>query len=145
MYGIIDQIIWAKPGSKQGIDVFLEAMGAPSEFNLSNLFVEGGLNWTAPFKGRENDVFGVGASYLGISPAARRFGSDLVQLTGEGAPYSGNETVIEATYLYQVTSWWTLQPDLQVVVNPGAGIPSSFSSKPLKNAVVMGVRATITF
>jgi porin len=53
--------------------------------------------------------------------------------------------VIEATYLYPATPWLALQPDVQVVVNPGAGIPGTASSKPLKNAAIAGVRATITF
>jgi porin len=53
--------------------------------------------------------------------------------------------VVEVTYLYQVAQWWALQPDLQFVVNPGAGIPSTYSNKLLKNAVMAGVRATVTF
>jgi porin len=139
-------MVWQKPGTKnQGIGLFLQVMGAPDAFNQSNLFVEAGMNWIGPFEGRENDVFGLGVSYLGISPATRRYGNDLVFYTGSGSLYRSNETVIEATYLYPATPWLALQPDLQVVVNPGAGIPSAASSKPLKNAVIAGVRATITF
>jgi porin len=146
VYGIIDQMVWRKPGNKQqGVGVFLEVIGAPAQINLSNLFVSTGLNWMAPFAGRDNDVFGLGVSYLGISPAARRYGSDVVAYTGSGQPYASNETVVEATYMYQVAPWWTLQPDLQIVVNPGAGIPSIYSRSPLKNAVIGGVRTTFVF
>jgi porin len=146
VYGIVDQTIWKQPGNaKQSVGVFLQVMGAPAEFNMSNLFVEAGMNWTAPFAGRDSDVFGIGVSYLGISPAKRRFGSDVVRFSGFGSPYFSNETVLEATYLCQVTQWWTLQPDLQYVVNPGAGIPSGSSTRPLKNSLVGGIRATITF
>jgi porin len=145
IYGIVDQMVWQKPNSKQGIGVFLQVMGAPSQYNLSNLFIEGGMNWTAPFAGRDNDVFGLGVSYLGISPAARHYGRELVAQTGTGQPYASNETVLEATYLYQVSPWLTLQPDLQFVINPGAGIPSIYSTTPLKNAIIGGVRATIVF
>jgi porin len=146
VYGIVDQMIWQQPGSKDlGVGVFLQVMGAPAEFNMSNLFVETGMNWKGPFGNRENDIFGIGVSYLGISPATRRFGSDVVAFTATGSPYRGNETVVEVTYLYQMAPWWTLQPDLQIVVNPGAGIPSVFSSKPLTNAAIAGVRATIIF
>ena len=146
IYAIADQLVWAMGGSKdRGIGVFLQVMGAPSAFNVSNLFVEGGLNWIGPFDGREKDTFGLGFSYLAISPAARRFGNDVVYYTGNGAPYRSNETVLEATYQYQVAPWWTLQPDVQVVLNPGANIPSVSSAKPLKNAVIAGVRAAITF
>jgi porin len=146
IYGIVDQLIWQNSSNKsQGLGVFLQVMGSPSQFNVSNIFVETGLNWTAPFEGRDNDVFGLGVSYLGISPAARRFGHDVIAYTGTGTPYAGNETVVEATYSYQVAPWWTLQPDLQIVVNPGAGIPSIYSTKPLRDAVIGGVRATIIF
>lgn len=146
LYGIVDQMVWQKPGAKgQGIGVFMQAMGAPDAYNLSNLFIEGGLNWIGPFAGRENDTLGLGVSYLGISPAARRYGDSVIYYTGHGTPYASNETVVELTYLYQVTPWWAMQPDLQIVVNPGANIPSPASSKPLKNDLIAGIRATITF
>ncbi len=70
-----------------------------------------------PFASRPNDTFGLGVSYLGISPAKRRFGRDVVAFTGSGSPYTANETVLEATYLFQLAPWLTLQPDLQVVIN----------------------------
>jgi porin len=68
-----------------------------------------------------------------------------VAFTGSGSPYAGNETILEATYLLQVTPWWTLQPDLQVVINPGAGIPGAASAAPLKNDVITGIRTGILF
>ncbi len=146
LYGIVDQMIWRKPGAKgQGIGVFLQAMGGPGTYNASNLFVEGGINWIGPFEGRDNDVFGLAFTYLGISPAKRKYGNQAIFYTGSGFPYTSNETVFEATYLYQANYWLALQPDLQVVVNPNAAIPSSFSAVPLKDAVIAGVRASITF
>jgi porin len=120
-------------------------MAAPGQFNMSNLSFEAGVNWMGPFASRDSDVFGIGVSYLGISPATRRFGNDVVAFTGSGSPYASNETVVEATYQYQVAPWWTLQPDLQVVINPGAGIASSVSHTPLKNDIIGGVRATVVF
>jgi porin len=90
-------------------------------------------------------VAGIGIAYLGISSAKRSLGNDYVFFTGTGSPYAGNETVIEATYQFQIAPWWTMQPDLQVVINPGAGIPSSQSNKPLRNDVITGMRTTITF
>lgn len=139
-------MIWRKPGAKgQGIGVFLQAMGGPGTYNASNLFVEGGINWIGPFEGRDNDVFGLAFTYLGISPAKRKYGNQAIFYTGSGFPYTSNETVFEATYLYQANYWLALQPDLQVVVNPNAAIPSSFSAVPLKDAVIAGVRASITF
>jgi carbohydrate-selective porin OprB len=46
------------------------------------------------------------------------------------------------TYLATATSWLTLQPDLQYVINPNAGIPGSFSNRPLPDAMVVGLRMT---
>jgi porin len=96
--------------------MLFQVMGAPDTFNVSNLFIEGGLNWKGPFEGRKNDTFGFGVSYLGIGSAARRFSDDVTFYTGSGSLYRSNETVVEAPYLYQVAPWWTVQPDLQVVV-----------------------------
>jgi porin len=146
-YGIVDQLLWQKPGAAKGhgIGAFLLVMGSPSGGSLSNLSVEGGFNWIAPFAGRDNDTLGLAATYLQISPAVRQYGRELVTYTGTGFRYAGNETVLELTYLAQVTPWLALQPDMQVVFNPNAGIPSPLSAVPLKNDVVVGIHATVTF
>jgi porin len=146
VYAIMDQMVWKKPNSKAGgIGLFLLAMGAPQSYNLSNVYVEGGMNWQEPFHGRENDIFGFGVAYLGISPAKQQFGNDVIFFTGSGSPYNTNETVLEATYLCQVTPWLTLQPDAQYVINPGAGIPSPTSRTPLKNAFIIGIHTSVKF
>jgi len=51
---------------------------------------------------------------------------------------ANTETVIEATYARQLTPWLSVQPDVQYVINPGAG-PET------RNALVMGVRVSIGF
>jgi porin len=145
LYGIIDQMIWKHPdGSDNGIGLFLQVMGTPTEFSLSNLFIEGGLNWKAPIPGRDSDVFGLGVAYLGISPFFQQFGDETL-FTGLGSPVKSNETVVEATYLYTVAPCWKLQPDLQFVINPGAGTPSSGNRGSLINALAAGIRTTIKF
>jgi porin len=144
LYGIVDQMVWRREGTKgQGIGVFLQVMGGPSDRNLSNLFIEGGINWRAPFPDRADDVAGLAFAYLGISPAAQRFSQDLVAFGRAASPYTGSETVVEATYLAPVNDWLTLQPDAQLVLNPGAGIPGGFGRAPLADAFVIGVRMTI--
>ena len=146
-YGLIDQMIWRPEGADdgKGVAAFLRVMGAPASFNLSNFFVDGGLTWTGPFNGRDGDVLGLGVAYLGISPALQEYSSDLVAFAGSGSRYHSNETVVELTYLYQVTGGFSLQPDLQYVINPNAGIPSAVGAVPLKNALVIGVQASVTF
>jgi porin len=145
-YVVVDQMVWKQPGGKdRGIGLFLELMGAPDSFNLVNLFVAAGMNWKGPFEARPDDSFGLAVSYIGISSAKRRFGTDVIAFTGSGSQYAASETILEATYLYQATPWLGLQSDLQVVFNPGAGIPTSFAPSPLKNDVIAGLRASITF
>ncbi len=147
IYGIADQMVWHPDGACDdcGIAVFGQVMGAPSRFNLSDLFVEGGANWKGVFKDRDADTLGLAVSYVGISPATQAFSGDVIAFTGTGTRYAGDETVIEATYAYKATVWLALQPDLQYVINPNAGIPVAGSPAPLKNAVVAGVRATVQF
>jgi porin len=144
IYGIVDQMVWQQPGTKdRGIGVFAQLMGGPSDRNLANFFAEGGVNWFGPFDARPNDALGLAVSYLGISSTARAFSSDLVASGRATSTYAGNETVIEATYQAPVTNWLTLQPDVQYVINPNAGIPNSFGKTPEANALVIGMRATI--
>jgi porin len=144
IYGIVDQMVWQQPDSKdRGIGVFAQVMGGPSDRNLANLFAEGGINWFGPLPQRSHDVVGLAVAYLGISPAARAFSNDLLAFGRATSTYASNETVIEATYEAPVTNWLTLQPDLQYVINPNARIPNNFGSTPLPNAIVIGIRATI--
>ena len=122
----------------------MQVHAAPGDRNLSDLLVEGGVNWNAPFHERPDDVAGLSFAYLGISPAVRQFSRDLIAFGRGGAAYATNETVIEATYKVSVSDRLTLQPDAQLVLNPNAHIPGPFGPKPLSNTLVIGIRATIS-
>ena len=146
VYAIIDQMIWKKPNTEtQGLSLFVQVMHAPENRNLSDLFVEGGLNWKGIIPGRSHDAAGLAVTHAGIGAAAVHFGNDALSFTGFGSPYSPGETIVEATYRARLTPWLKVQPDLQWVVNPGAGIPSTQSPVPLKNALVLGARFTVDF
>jgi len=58
----------------------------------------------------------------------------------------GGETFVELTYQYQLRPWWQLQPDLQVVFNPGGGIadPNEPTAR-VKDEVVLGLRTNVLF
>ena len=64
---------------------------------------------------------------------------------GEIPNVKSSETVIEAAYLYEVTPWWVLQPDIQMVINPFAGLPSPVNDRSLSNALATGLRMTVKF
>jgi porin len=50
----------------------------------------------------------------------------------------GAEMVLEATYQAQIIKWLCIQPDMQVIINPGG-------NRDLGNAIVIGGRISITF
>jgi porin len=62
-------------------------------------------------------------------------------------PRRVNETVIEATYQYQVAPWWTLQGDLQYIVRPGGGYdtPAGGTVRAIGNEFVAGLRTVVNF
>jgi porin len=144
-YALFDQMVWRPAGSRdRGLGVFGLAMTAPDDRNFTSVFVEGGLNWTGPLERRPRDLLGLAFAYANLGSAVRHFGDDQVRFGGATTGFKGHETIIELTYQYQVAPWWTLQPDLQYVINPSAGQPS-VSGAPLKNALVAGVHAAVTF
>ncbi len=63
-----------------------------------------------------------------------------------GYPVRSAETVIEATYQYQVAPWWMLQGELQYIFHPGGGIPDPNNrGARIGNEAVAGLRTVITF
>ncbi len=145
-YAVVDQMLWKKPGADaQGVSAFFQVMAAPEDRNLSDLFIDGGVNWSGLIPGRSNDVAGLAVTYVGIGAAARQFSNGLILYTGTGAPYAAGETTIEATYRVRLAPWLDVQPDVQYVINPGAGIPTAQSAVPLKNDLIFGLRLTINF
>ena len=79
--------------------------------------------------GRDDDALGIGVVWTKLTPG------QAAQLDGANR---GNEFVIEATYQAQLTPWFEIQPDLQLIVQPGG-------STSIPNALVLGLSATIDF
>ena len=53
--------------------------------------------------------------------------------------------VIELSYKAAIVPGWTVQPDLQYVINPGQNVGGSTSSEAIPNALILGLRTTLTF
>ncbi len=146
VYAIANQMLWHRPKNKdQGIGVFLSIQHSPEDRNLNSWFIDGGFNWKAPFPRRPNDTAGIAFTYAGMGSALQQYGRDVLYYTGTGGPYAAAETIVEATYLIQLKSWLSLQPDLQYVINPGAGVPTPQAPMPLKNDLIIGMRFTLNF
>ncbi len=141
-YGIIDQLVWRVPGSKDpaGVGVFARVMGAPSDRNVVDFYAEGGVTFTGMIPARPADALAIGFAYTGISDEAHGLDIDLDQ------PVARNyEALIEICYTYQIKPGWTLQPDFQYFFQPGANVPNDDGNSAVENAAVLGARTSISF
>ncbi|MGH7048408.1 MAG: carbohydrate porin [Stellaceae bacterium] len=146
IYAVVDQTLWKTPKTDaQEVGFFVQAMLAPADRNLSDLFVDGGVNWKGPIVARADDVAGLAVTFAGIGANAQHFSEDVVFHSRAGVPYDRGETVLEATYRAALAPWLQLQPDIQYVLDPGAAIPTRQSAQPLKNDLIFGVRVGVTF
>ncbi|MFP3249159.1 MAG: carbohydrate porin, partial [Paraburkholderia sp.] len=102
-YAVADQMVWRPSAdSPQSVGVFARVMGAPGDRNLVDLGINAGVTLKAPFKGRDNDVVGLAVGYAKIGSHAQDFASTSAIYT-PGYPSRSAETILEATYQYQVT------------------------------------------
>ncbi|WP_234476673.1 carbohydrate porin [Paraburkholderia nemoris] len=147
LYAVADQTVWQRgEGGPQSVGVFARVMGAPGDRNLVDLGVNAGVTLKAPFKGRDNDVAGLAVGYAKIGSRAQGLASDTAALAAPGYPSRSAETVVEATYQYQIAPWWQLQADFQYVFRPAGGIPDPGNpSQRVGNEAIVGLRTNIIF
>ncbi|WP_236062735.1 carbohydrate porin [Paraburkholderia nemoris] len=147
LYAVADQTVWQRgEGGPQSVGVFARVMGAPGDRNLVDLGVNAGVRLKAPFKGRDNDVAGLAVGYAKIGSRAQGLASDTAALAAPGYPSRSAETVVEATYQYQIAPWWQLQADFQYVFRPAGGIPDPGNpSQRVGNEAIVGLRTNIIF
>jgi porin len=142
IYGIIDQLIWRVPDSKdpKGVGLFGRVIGAPTDQNLVDFYADGGITFSGMIPSRADDILGIGLAYTGISSEAHGFDMD------SSLPVARTyEALLEICYTAQVKKGWTLQPDFQYIWRPGGGVPEPSGNGTVPNAAVWGVRTTINF
>lgn len=86
-------------------------------------FFGAGVEWTGAIPGRDADVIGLGVFHVRFS---ERLGLD-----------ESSETAAELYYNAQITPFFSIQPDIQYIANPG-GSDSD-------DALVLGLRTTLRF
>jgi len=153
MYFLAEQMLWREVGwddpAQQGITGFFRVAGAPSDRNLAEFGIDGGLVFKGPIPGRDYDTLGFGASYLKISDdvsKAQRTINEFFALVAPGVEpikEADYEAVVEVNYKLQLAAWWTLQASLQYVMHPGGR--ASASSEAIPNAWVLGLQTTLRF
>lgn len=141
IYGIVDQVIYQAPGEDGGnVAVFARVIGSPSDRNQIDTYFDTGIVFTGMLPSRPNDVFGIGVAYTGISDDASAFDRD----SGLSVVRS-HETLLEISYTMEIVPGWNLQPDFQYIWNPGGNVPDDTGTRPIKDAVVLGARTTVSF
>jgi porin len=118
--------------SDRGLSGWLRAGVAEERVNPLKGYLGGGLVYTGPAPGRDDDQ-------LGIAVAAALFGEPYRRAQRlAGLRTKKAEVNIELSYRAPITSWLTVQPDIQYVINPG-GDPD------LRDAIVGGVRVEVAY
>ena len=93
-------------------------------------YLGGGLTLTAPFAGRAQDQ-------VGLAVASALSGSHYDRVQAAAGMPAAAETTLELTYLVQVRSWLAVQPDVQLVIHPGA-------TRASRDALVPGLRIALS-
>ena len=149
VYAVADQLIWQSPEEPdRTVNVFFRPMWTPlADRNRIDFSMNAGITVHEPFMHRDDDTFGLAMGDAHVSSRDAAFDRDTAFFTGTPMPVRSGETFIEATYQYQATPWLQLQPDLQYVFNPGAGLqdPNTAPGQRIKNETVLGLRANIAF
>jgi porin len=148
IYGIIDQQIYRPEGGgpDSGISVFSRIAGTPSDRNLVNFFLDGGVVFAGMVPHRPDDKFGASFIYARMSDWARALDRDLIAFSGIAQPIRAYEMTIELSYQAQIKPGWTMQPLFQYIVHPGGHVPDPISpSLAIKSGALLGVRSTVAF
>lgn len=131
IYGVAEHDLYKRDARK--ITAFARGGGAPGNRNVIGWYFDAGVNIAGLFPSRGDDVAGIAFARSSISQSFSHY-----QQTTGAAGNLVSETVIEATYKAQLTPWWTLQPDLQIILTPGG-------EKNCDRAVVLGLRTAVSF
>jgi porin len=118
--------------SDQGLGWFARVAFEPQDRNFIGFYFDIGLTYKGLVPSRSADTLGVAFAYAQLSSGAQQAAIDA------GSVGVGAEMALEVTYQAQITKWLSVQPDLQVIINPGG-------NQDLNNALVIGGRVSITF
>jgi porin len=132
VYALVDaQLFTERDDSAQGLSGFVRAGTANTRINRFANFIGAGVVYTGAFPQRPEDRLG-----LAVASAAN---GRPYRLAGErdGITTSRRETAIELTYRLAVTSWLTVQGDLQHIIDPD-------TNPLLADATAIGLRFEFT-
>ena len=151
-YGIADLLLYREAGTDDhGLGAFLRLGGAPGDRNFVNFYIDGGFAYKGLIEGRGDDLVSFGAAYAGISVQAEQLVGNLQRIGAKtGVPFRtpDYEGVVELNYEAALAPWWTVQPDLQLVLHPTQAVIRPTALMPLPrmgNALILALRTSIRF
>jgi porin len=141
IYGVIDQQLYRPQGAdaNSGISVFNRSAISPSDRNLVNVEIDGGIVFAGMIPNRKDDTFGASVIYSRFSNSVRAFDQDQINFGVLTTPPRDYEMNLELTYVAQIVKGWTVQPVYTYIWHPsGTGIR-------YPDAQVVGVRSIIRY
>jgi porin len=137
-YGIIEQQLYRPSGGSadSGISVYGRISASPSDRNLIDFYVDGGIVVSGMVPGRPDDKFGGGFIYSQFSKGVRDFDGDQIAF-GNAAVQRDFEANLELNYQFQMMKNWTLQPNMQFIWHPNGNAD--------RDAMVVGVRSFVQY
>lgn len=151
LYGILDQQIWRPEGgtADDGIAMFTRLFVSPSQKNLIGLFWDAGLLASGIVPGRPKDKVGVTFLYAQLTDDAARLDRENLIKAGLYRPMAHSELSFEVSYVAEIVTGWTVQPNISYVIRPGAGHARTEANglivAPPKDALVFGLRTTLVY
>lgn len=148
VYGIVDQQIYRPEGGgpDSGVSVFSRIATTPSDRNLVDFYLDGGIVFSGMLPSRADDKFGASFICAHISDQARALDRDTIAFSGVNQPLRDYEMTFELSYQAQIVLGWAVQPLFQYIVHPGGHVPHTLApALPVKSGALFGVRSTIVF
>ncbi len=148
VYAVIDQQLYRPAGgdANSGILLFGRAAYSPPDRSLNDFYLDAGIIFAGMIPARPADAFGASFLYAHMSDRARGLDRDTRLFTGLPVPLRDYELSFEFTYAAAIVPGWTIYPTAHLIFHPGGNVPDTNSrTKPIRNAVVFGVRSVMQY
>ena len=135
IYAVIDQQIWKLQSDDpdKGVGIFVRGSASPSDRNLVDLYVDGGIVFAGLVPRRPDDVVSIGAAYAHTSGS-----SDIAR---------SYEALLEINYQAQIVPGLQIDLDLQRIINPNvsATYADDAVGPTASNATVLTLHTSIKY
>lgn len=129
-FAAVEHAFWNDEDAARRPSMFLRAGMSEGDTTSIKAGIQTGILIDRPFADREDSAFSIGVAH------ARTTRKQQANDRDAGIDAAHAETVVEVTYSDRLAPWLTIQPDLQIALNPGA-------DRARDNAFTAGIRLTI--